>query len=320
MNGNIGVQSNLGYGSSFWFLLNLKNAPEQTLENKTKQKSIRVLICDNLISKNTATLNYLKENNIDILFPDNQKQITEIIRTHKIKNQKIDIIIISEIHSTYKAIDIGIDFKEKKLLNETKLILTTEHGKKGDAHTYFKTGYSGYLAEPISKNLLLLAIQTLISNKSSCRDQILTKYSLFEEIELKEKTKNELVPQNQDKATILIVDDNRVNLMVAQNMLKKENYNIFLANNGLEAFNQTKNYSIDLILMDCHMPVLDGFNASIKINAEIPNPPFIIALTADISNDIIEKCQCSGMKNYISKPYKKQDLIEMINTTLTPHE
>ncbi|MFS1439859.1 ATP-binding protein [Shewanella sp. 10N.286.48.A6] len=117
---------------------------------------------------------------------------------------------------------------------------------------------------------------------------------------------------------ILIVEDNLVNQKVASVLVKQAGYNFVIANNGLEAFDFISDGKIfDAILMDCMMPIMDGFTATQKIreweqiNPSVQRLP-IIALTASVLDQDIEKCYESGMDDYLAKPFEKHVLIEKI--------
>lgn len=117
---------------------------------------------------------------------------------------------------------------------------------------------------------------------------------------------------------VLLVEDNIVNQKVAKLHLKNKNYIVDVADNGLDALNKIKNgQSYDIILMDCMMPEMDGFTATLKIreyekDRQKPRTP-IIALTASVLEKDIKKCIDSGMDKYLSKPLKKEILFNTIS-------
>ncbi|GAA3937064.1 response regulator [Litoribacillus peritrichatus] len=109
---------------------------------------------------------------------------------------------------------------------------------------------------------------------------------------------------------ILIVEDNEVNQKVARGLLKKLGFkNIHLAENGEIAVNLIKEFDIDLVLMDCHMPVMDGYDAT-KAIRQLPHGKDIpiIAVTANIMNEDRQRCFDCGMNDFLTKPYRKEDL------------
>ena len=127
------------------------------------------------------------------------------------------------------------------------------------------------------------------------------------------------LPQD-DKGLILLVDDQEVNQKVGRYMLQDLGYQVETANNGQEALNKLQNVHYDLILMDCHMPEMDGFEATRLIRHQEQSlglqPVPIIALTADVQAGIVEECQQAGMNAYLSKPFNLQQLENILKTQL----
>jgi PAS domain S-box-containing protein len=123
-------------------------------------------------------------------------------------------------------------------------------------------------------------------------------------------------PLTSLKGKILFVDDSRVNQYVGKEILTKLGLDFVLKANGQEALDARKNHHFDLILMDCQMPVMDGFEATRHIRAyekETDNPPIsIVALTANAMQGDRDKCIHSGMDDYLTKPYTTQELHKVL--------
>ncbi len=120
--------------------------------------------------------------------------------------------------------------------------------------------------------------------------------------------------------SILLVEDNRVNQMVAKTILKKLGFTVDIANNGQEAVDIVQGKKFDAILMDCHMPVMDGYEATRKIRNELGMKTIpIIAVTANVMHGDKEKCFSAGMNDYVTKPYEKHILIEKLDQWLLQH-
>lgn len=112
---------------------------------------------------------------------------------------------------------------------------------------------------------------------------------------------------------VLLVDDNSLNIKVAERFLKKLDYTYDVATNGKEAVEAVENSSYDIVFMDCHMPVMDGYQATktiIKNHGD--TRPYIIALTASSLSEDVEKCQQAGMDGFLSKPITKAALHEAL--------
>nr|AML77081.1 putative LOV domain-containing protein [Interfilum paradoxum] len=118
---------------------------------------------------------------------------------------------------------------------------------------------------------------------------------------------------------ITVVEDNLVNQKVLHKVLRSLKYeNIRTANNGLEVLQLMKEHSADVVLMDVQMPEMDGLTATSRIKADFPEErqPMVIALTADVGNDIENECREAGMIGYLSKPVRKSQLENLLRKCL----
>jgi CheY-like chemotaxis protein len=117
-----------------------------------------------------------------------------------------------------------------------------------------------------------------------------------------------------EKLEILVVEDNPVNQLIVKSFLKRiESIEITMAKNGIEAVNYAKKQKFDLILMDCQMPEMDGFEATEHIRQQSLNQATtIIAVTANAMSSDRELCLTSGMDDYLSKPLEYEKLVEKL--------
>jgi signal transduction histidine kinase/ActR/RegA family two-component response regulator len=116
------------------------------------------------------------------------------------------------------------------------------------------------------------------------------------------------------RARILLVEDNPVNQLVAKGMLSKLGCEVVVSSHGGEALQQLERNHFDLVLMDCNMPVMDGYEATrlIRQSGRWPNLP-IIALTANAMPEEREHCRNAGMNDYLAKPFHKEELMSMLD-------
>ena len=131
---------------------------------------------------------------------------------------------------------------------------------------------------------------------------------------------------NEPLAKILLVDDNDLNQILGSTILEQMGYDVTLANDGTEAIKLAKQTYYPIIFMDCRMPIMDGFDATLEIRKLeaadlLPRGAHkkriaIIALTANVSSEDKEKCYRSGMDDYICKPYEALDFKKVLNTYL----
>jgi len=160
------------------------------------------------------------------------------------------------------------------------------------------------LARPLSRQALLQSLQRHLDQQAG-NDEVVR-------------------PMEQHagrQARILLVEDNPVNQLVAKGMLGKLGYEVVLANHGGEALSQLETQGFDLILMDCNMPVMDGYEATRRIRqgGHHPNLP-IVALTANALADERDRCREAGMDDYLAKPFRREDLAALLERWLPVSE
>ncbi|NMY76690.1 response regulator [Pseudomonas sp. WS 5071] len=119
----------------------------------------------------------------------------------------------------------------------------------------------------------------------------------------------------EHRARILLVEDNPVNQLVAKGMLSKLGCDVVVAAHGGEALNQLEQHDFDLVLMDCNMPVMDGYEAGrqIRQSERWPDLP-IVALTANAMPEERERCRAAGMNDYLAKPFRREELEALLDT------
>ncbi|EJN33223.1 putative protein with fused histidine kinase and response regulator receiver domaine protein [Pseudomonas sp. GM80] len=116
------------------------------------------------------------------------------------------------------------------------------------------------------------------------------------------------------RGRVLLVEDNPVNQLVAKGMLGKLGCDVVVAAHGAEALDQLEFHQFDLVLMDCNMPVMDGYEASrqIRQSGRWPNLP-IVALTANAMSEERERCRAAGMSDYLAKPFRREELAALLD-------
>jgi CheY-like chemotaxis protein/HPt (histidine-containing phosphotransfer) domain-containing protein len=190
---------------------------------------------------------------------------------------------------------------EPKLANTAVMLFSDL--VKGETDKFTDTGFTACLTKPIRKAQLYRSLQQVLTSDHAVKRQAIEK--------------NTLAPSNPTvTAKILLVEDNAVNQEIVMMMLQKFGCIVTIANNGAEALNKLELDNYNLILMDCMMPIMDGYEATMNIrkmqrNDNIPKLP-IIALTANAIEGDREKCLACGMDDYISKPFNADDLLQKL--------
>lgn len=245
---------------------------------------------------------------------------------------RIKQILLNLVNNAIKFTNHGSIFVKLKSLQEDQNILfeVTDQGigipeialqqmflpfSQADASTTRKFGGTG-LGLSICKQLV-----GIMSGEIGVFSAVGTGSTFWFKLPLPVSTKKivssaEVKPLNSDKLRILVAEDNSVNQMIVRVMLEKMGHTITLVGNGIEAIEALELAPYDLILMDCQMPEMDGYQATKTIRSELSKKYkdiHIIAMTANALDGDREKCLMAGMNDYISKPMKKDDLIKVLN-------
>jgi signal transduction histidine kinase/CheY-like chemotaxis protein len=220
---------------------------------------------------------------------------------------KIDQLEKNDTESTFRVqvIDNGIGIQKDKF---EQIFHQFEQAEKRTTRQFGGTGLGLAIC---SKLLKLLSSEVVLSSeigKGSCFSFVLKvpyfdKKSDFESVVLG----HDYIEENLDGMRILLVEDNLINIKVAEKILYRWNVNIDIALNGLIATQKFKIGKYDLILMDMSMPTMDGYEATAiirKIDLKIP----IIALTASASHGYVDRASLLGIDEYIIKPFNPQEL------------
>ena len=185
------------------------------------------------------------------------------------------------------------------------MILTSSIAR-GDAKYFSDSGFDAYLTKPVLSQVLHDALVTLLQ-VTDPDAPIVTQHSVAE-------SKQEQMSVFEGK--VLIVEDNKINQLVAKTMFENLGLNIEIAEDGQEALDCFNRKKYDLIFMDCRMPVMDGYEASSAIRSlekskdgsRIP----IVALTANAMASDSEKCLAAGMDDFLTKPFSSAQLEKML--------
>lgn len=144
---------------------------------------------------------------------------------------------------------------------------------------------------------------------------------IAQESQLKRENGSISNKKDYSSAAVLVVDDNDINQNIVKGFLNKSGITPDIANNGSEAITMVQKKKYDLIFMDCHMPILDGFETTREIKKKFNKAcPFIIALTASATQEDRMKCQKAGMDDFISKPIRLKELNRILDTYLVNKE
>ncbi len=305
MGGEIGVLSEKGEGSTFWFTARLKRQAEENVGNYQylPLRNLRVLVVDDNQTVRTALNDMLCCWNIQSEPAEGGRRALEKLRQAASNGLPYDFVLVDIHMPDMGGLELVRKIQADPCICGIKPLVMTSVGRQGDSEEMRLLGIAGCLCKPVRASELhglLSAGMDGATGKASAVAKDISRIHL--------------------ESRILLVEDNAVNREVAIGMLELLGCSADQAVNGREALEAVMRGNYDLILMDCQMPEMDGFDATKAIrkrerDQEIPPIP-IIALTAHALEGDREVCLAAGMNDYLSKPFNQEQLRLVLNRWL----
>lgn len=307
MNGSIGVNSIPGKGSTFWFRISLQKqclADDKLSHSANCLNGLRALI----LNSNSNAIHILNEQlyfwGMDCIGTTQSDQVIELLLEAQSANATFDVIIIDIPFTKRDGLSLIKAIKTDKRLSSTKILALIPLSQRHHEKEWRLSGVTQCLVKPVRQAKLLLALSSLLGRASKDAP----KYPVTPRMPVKDKS----------SCNVLIAEDNVVNQKVILYILHKLGIKADLATTGIEAVSAMSERPYDLILMDCQMPEMDGFEATKEIrhfekshsaSKKVP----IIAMTANAMPGDREKCLLSGMDDYLKKPLHLADIEGIIS-------
>ncbi|MCP4411140.1 MAG: response regulator, partial [Gammaproteobacteria bacterium] len=312
MGGQIGVESEYGKGSTFWFTAVIeKQASSRHLAPLGDIENLRIMIIG-LSSTSIHNLkSYLNSWHCQVEEINSAGEAVKRLQTAAAEGDPFKVALFD--HNILKPNDIetlGQKIKSEPQLQSVHFVLLASIGNRGDAAYYREMGFGAYLVKPVKQTQLLNCLRIVTGKtelEEDATEHIVTKYTISED--------------HKQRVRILLTEDNVINQKIALHILEKKlGYQADIANNGKEALERLEGLDYDLVLMDCQMPELDGYDTTRVIrdekstvrNHKIP----IIAMTANAMKGDREKCLEAGMDDYVTKPIEINELKNTIGKNL----
>jgi CheY-like chemotaxis protein len=212
-----------------------------------------------------------------------------------------DAALLDHLMPDCDGAELGRIIIQDESIKSTRLILLTSSGQRGDGQLFADIGFAGYLLKPVTQRdlteCLILALANTADSWHLQSQPIITRHALRAQ-------------RARSGNRILLAEDNSVNQKVAMRLLEKMDYRVDVVADGRAAVAAWQGGNFDLILMDCQMPQMDGFDATAAIRREpgLAGRVPIVAMTANAMQGDRETCLAAGMNDYVSKPFAVQDL------------
>lgn len=302
MGGEMGVMSDPGRGSTFWFEIPMVVMPAVAMGvDRALLRGRKVLVLDDDATNRAVLQHLLKVWEMAPVATAGAVEALEMLLTAEAEGAPFVLAIVDMQMPDVDGIVFANMVREEAALQELELILLSSNGPQRVSRSLARGGFAAHLSKPVRETQLLLALQRALGKEARPAGEV-----------------DEAAVPGAPSGRILIADDNRVNQKVAAHFLQRFGYQTETVANGVEAVEAARSGAYGLILMDCHMPLMDGFAATAAIRAldsELRNLP-IVAVTANAMKGDRERCLEAGMNGYLSKPFRPQELRETIERYL----
>jgi PAS domain S-box-containing protein len=310
MGGTLEVESTPGKGSRFWAELPLPlDRSAMTDIAVAPLAGVRVLVVDDLEVNRRITLEQLAHWAMRPTAVASAAEALEAISAAEAARDPFKVALVDYLMPGMDGGAFGRAVRAHPEWSDLRLILTTSSGQRGEANRFHQVGFDGYFVRPVRQSILGQALSVVLAGTRP--STLVTRHSLAEAKAppVARAPEPEARPE-QFQARVLIAEDNLVNQKLAVRILERLGCQVELAVNGAVAVEMTAATEYDIVLMDCQMPELDGYEATRRIRARergLKRMP-IVAMTANAMAGDREECLAAGMDDYVSKPVKPGDI------------
>jgi PAS domain S-box-containing protein len=310
MDGEIGVSSEEGRGSEFWFTARFGRSPspEPDLSPLGEVRGAHVLVVDDSATNREVLMAQLRAWGVRAENTWGGPAALQELRRARDAGDPFQVAIVDMAMPGMDGASLARAVTSDDTLKATRLVLMTSMGHRGDARRMQEIGFAAYLTKPARHAELFGCLSAVLSDAARARppQRIVTRHTVRE--------------LRRGVVRILLAEDNITNQRVALGILKRLGLRADAVADGVEAIKALETLPYDLVLMDVQMPEMDGLEATAQIrnphsavaNHQIP----IIAMTANAMQGDRERCLAAGMNDYVVKPVSPQALAEALDKWL----
>lgn len=317
MGGQIEFESQPGKGSTFRFMvqLELSTTHDQSVEVEGEiLEGKHILVVDDNATSRTLIQTILSRYGARVQEVESSEQALAFLLAENAPDaQAVDLMIVDQVMPDHSGPELARRLKAEPKLAQIPIVLLTSIGHHRSATSQVLAPVNAFLSKPISQTELIQGVTTVLSGPSAVSS------GGIHPLELVASPSGATTEIQPVKVSILLVEDNVVNQKVALRLLDKLGFTADVVDNGLTALQVMERNEYHLVLMDCQMPVMDGYEATTKIReleARLGRHTPIVALTAHAFQGERIRCTEVGMDDYLTKPIQLDALASVLSRWL----
>jgi len=320
MGGEIGFDSRVGEGSTFWFTLPVP-LPKESEISKVAQdlQGLRVLVVDDQATNRGVIKKQLEFWGVYAVEAESFETALNALRSAATRSRPFDVALIDGLIDGRHGLEFARAITNDEEIASVCLILACTFGQRVDENELKDAGFEASLMKPVRRSALYDCLVTVTSNTASG-----VRSSSSQDAVISDRSGSDAPPEDdgaislKPQATLLVVEDNPVNQEVARFQLAKMGYRADIAKDGIDALAMLERSDYALVLMDCHMPQMDGFETTARIRSRSDDKALIpiIAVTASGGSVERDKCLQAGMDDFLLKPFRKEELSDKVSKWL----
>jgi len=309
MGGRVWLESEPGKGSIFHFTARfgkVRRVPQQPTPDEKALQGLNALVVDDNAINRRLLEGMLRACGLKVTAATSGEGALAALEHAVAAGEPFTVVVVDAEMPGMDGFEAAERILNNPSLGKPMIMMLSSMGQPGDAARCRELGVTAYLTKPLRQFELKEALLSAVSSNSrqGAPVTLVTRHALRE---------------SRQNLKVLLAEDNAVNRALAARLLEKRGHTVVPVGNGREALEAVEKQSYDLILMDVQMPEMDGFEATAAIRAlesgtgrRIP----IVAMTAHALKGDRERCLAAGMDDYISKPIRAQELLDVIQVVV----
>ncbi|MBX3411151.1 MAG: response regulator [Pirellulales bacterium] len=323
MGGSIGLTSEPGKGSIFWFTARFARAqavPEKILPDVSVLRGCPTLAIDDNATNREILAAHLASLGARCQLASSGPEALELLRTAAKRGEPFRLAIVDMHMPEMDGLEFGERVQAEAAVRGTRLVLLTSVGHQANPGRLRAAGFVASATKPLWRGELVAVLVQSLGELPPIEEQTQLPVATAAREEKRGHASG-------SRGRILVVEDNEVNQQVATALLRQSGYTYEIASNGLFALELLERDKFDAVLMDCQLPGIDGFEVTRRIreheahpSTEPPRRLPIIAVTAGATKDDRDRCHAAGMDGFVSKPIDRVRLLSILESLLSERD